>query len=313
MTASRIGAITIALLAAVLGGLSLGSCGGSDDKATPTVTRPKPAGPPIRIGTKNFTEEFILGELYSQALEAKGFAVELKSNIGSSEITHQALGNGKLDMYPEYVGTLLGEVANVTQRPSSPAAAYELARRFEEKHGFTLLATTPFSDAEALAVKPAVAKRRGVRSLADLRGLKPKPKIGAPGEFSARLEGLKGLRKVYGLREYTFRALDFGARYPSLDNGKVDVAAVFTTERQLSGGRYVVLKDPKGLFATQHVAPIISQKVLKAFGPRLRTVIDAVSAKLTTEAMRRMNGAVDIDKRSPREVAAEFLRQQALV
>jgi glycine betaine/choline ABC-type transport system substrate-binding protein len=158
-----------------------------------------------------------------------------------------------------------------------------------------------------------VAKRRGVSSLADLRGLKPKPKIGAPGEFSARVEGLKGLRKVYGLREYTFKALDFGDRYPSLDNGKVDVAAVFTTERQLSGGRYVVLKDPKGLFATQHVAPIISQKVLKAFGPRLRTVIDAVSAKLTTEAMRRMNGAVDIDKRSPRAVAAEFLRQQALV
>lgn len=306
-------AIAIAVLALLLAALSLGACGGGADVATPSVTRTNPAGPPIRIGTKDFTEEFILGELYSQALEAKGFDVELKSNIGSSEITHQALGNGKLDMYPEYVGTLLSEVANVTQRPTSPDGAYQLARDFEEKHGFTLLATTPFSDSEALAVKPSFAARHGVRSLTDLGGLKPRPKIGAPGEFQARFEGLIGLRKVYGLRNPSFKPLDFNQRYPSLDQGRVHVVAVFTTERQLSGGRYVVLKDPKGLFATQHVAPIISKKVLAAHGPRLRAVIDAVSKKLTTAAMRRMNGAVDIDKRAPRAVAAEFLRAKALV
>jgi osmoprotectant transport system substrate-binding protein len=310
---SRRRAIGIAALVVLLVALGLGGCGGSEDNATPTATRTTPVVPPIRIGTKNFTEEFILGELYSQALKAKGFDVELKSNIGSSEITHQALGNGKLDMYPEYVGTLLSEVAGVTQRPSSSAAAYQLARKFEERSGFTLLATTPFSDSEALAVTPFFAERSGVASIADLRKLKPRPKIGAPGEFSARFEGLTGLREVYGLRHPPFRALDFNERYSSLDSGRVDVVAVFTTESQLSGKRYVVLKDPKGLFATQHVAPIISRKVLAAHGPRLRAVIDAVSAKLTTAAMRRMNGAVDIDKRAPRDVATEFLRSQGLL
>jgi osmoprotectant transport system substrate-binding protein len=313
MTTSRRRALGIAVLALVIAPLSLGACGGDDETATPTVTRAKPAGPPIRIGTKNVTEEFILGELYSQALRAKGFEVELKSNIGSSEITHQALGNGKLDMYPEYVGTLLAEVANVTQRPRRPEDAYRLARTFEEQHGFTLLATTPFSDSEALAVTPSFAESRGVRSLADLRGLKPRPTIGAPGEFETRFEGLTGLRDIYGLHKPRYKPLDFDKRYSSLDAGSVDVAAVFTTETQLSGDRYVVLEDPKGLFATQHVAPIISKKVLAAHGPRLRAVIDAVSARLTTAAMRRMNGAVDIDKRSPRAVAAEFLRAQALV
>jgi osmoprotectant transport system substrate-binding protein len=309
----------VAALAAVATAVGLSACGGSGDDgkaATATATTPgipPQPGPPIKIGTKDFTEEFILGELYSQALRAEGFKVRLKSNIGASEVTYQALANGSLDMYPEYVGTLLSELANDTNRPSDPSAAYLRAKRFEERSGFTLLAATPFSDSEALAVTPKFARRHGVRSIADLRGLSPKPRIGAPKEFRSRFEGLIGLRKVYGLHAPRFKMLDFGARYPSLDTGKADVVAVFTTERQLAGNRYVVLDDPRGLFAIQHVAPIISEKALASHGPRLRKVIDAVSAKLTTAAMRRMNGAVDIDGRAPREVAAEFLRSQALV
>ncbi|MEA2150068.1 MAG: osmoprotectant transport system substrate-binding protein [Solirubrobacteraceae bacterium] len=313
----RQGARWVAALAAVATAIGLSACGGSgdDDKvatATTPLVKPQP-GPPIKIGTKDFTEEFILGELYSQALRAEGFKVRLKSNIGASEVTYQALANGSLDMYPEYVGTLLSELANDTNRPSNPSAAYLRAKRFEERSGFTLLAPTPFSDSEALAVTPKFAKRHAISSIADLRGLSPKPIIGAPKEFRSRFEGLIGLEKVYGLHKPRFRMLDFGARYPSLDKGKADVVAVFTTERQLAGSRYVILDDPQGLFAIQHVAPIISKKALASHGPRLRKVIDAVSAKLTTAAMRRMNGAVDIDGRAPRDVAAEFLRSQALV
>jgi osmoprotectant transport system substrate-binding protein len=314
---TRLRARWIAALAVVVTAAGLSACGGSDDGArvatatTPGV-KPEP-GPVIKIGTKDFTEEFILGELYSQALRARGFKVRLQSNIGASEVTYQALANGTLDMYPEYVGTLLSEIANDTNRPRNPAAAYQRAKRFGEQFGFTLLAPTPFSDSEALAVTPKFAKRHGVRTIADLRSLARKPTIGAPKEFRTRFEGLLGLAQVYGLRKPPFRKLDFDARYPSLDKGKVDVAAVFTTERQLAGSRYVLLDDPRGLFAIQHVAPFISKKTLATHSPRLRTVIDAVSRKLTTAAMRRMNGAVDIDGRSPREVAAEFLRSQSLV
>jgi osmoprotectant transport system substrate-binding protein len=300
--------LAIAVAAAVLIG-----CGGGDDGQSDAseLTATQPAAPPIRIGTKNFTEQFILGEIYSQALRAKGFAVKLKSNIGASEITHQALLNGVLDMYPEYIGTLLSEVANMPHRPSSSAASYELAKRFEERHGFTLLAPTPFSDDEALAVTPKFAADHDIDSLADLKRVK-RLRIGAPTEFSARFEGLTGLREVYGVRKPRFSALEFDQRYPALDSGKVDVAAVFTTEPQLNGSRYVVLADPRGLFAVQHVAPIINKKLLAA-RPRLRAAIDAVSARLTTQVMRRMNAAVDVDKRSPREVAAEFLRSQSLL
>jgi len=304
--------IAVAILATFATGLA--ACGGGDDTATtPTTTVSKPSAPPIRIGTKDFAEQYILGELYRQALEAKGFDVELKPKVGSSEIIHQALDNGVLDMYPEYVGVLLSEVANVTRRPRRPEAAYALAKRIEERGDFTLLAQTPFSDANALAVTPAFARRNHVRSITDLRRLRRKVKIGAPKEFRTRFEGLIGLRRVYKMRNAQFRRLALNRRYRSLDAGRVDVALVLTTERQLAGDKYVELADPRMLFASGHVAPVISRKALKAHGPRLRAAIDAVSAKLTTPAMRRMNGSVDINKRTPREVATQFLRAQGLL
>jgi osmoprotectant transport system substrate-binding protein len=305
-------AIAVAVLATLAVGL--GACGGDDTAKTPTVTTaPTPSAAPIRIGTKDFTEEYILGELYGQALEAKGFDVELKRDIGSSEIIHQALGNGALDMYPEYIGVLLSEVANNTMRPSSPAGAYRLAQQFEERRGFALLEATPFSDSNALAVTPAFARRKRVRSISHLRRLSPKPRIGAPKEFRTRFEGLIGLRELYGLRKPRFTPLLFDRRYPSLDSGRVDVTLVLTTEPQLTPGRYVVLADPRRLFASGHVAPIINKKVLAAHGPGLRAAIDAVSKKLTLAAMRRMNGDVDIRRRTPREVAMQFLRAQDLL
>ncbi len=122
---------------AMLAALALGAC--SDDETASPGDAAR-SGPPVRIGTKNFTEQFILGELYSQALRDKGFRVELKRDIGSSEIIHRALVGGGLDMYPEYVGVLLSEVANRRERRRSPAAAYRAAKAFEEKSGFTLLA-----------------------------------------------------------------------------------------------------------------------------------------------------------------------------
>jgi osmoprotectant transport system substrate-binding protein len=309
----RLRAVGLAVLATLAVGV--GACGGGGDAAPPakTATAPPPAQTPVRIGTKDFTEQYILGELYSQALEAKGFDVKLKRNVGSSEIIHQALGNGVLDMYPEYIGVLLSEVANVTMRPSSPGAAYGLARQFEEKHGFTLLTQTPFSDYNALAVKPAFAKRTGVNSIDDLRRLSPKPRIGAPKEFKTRFEGLVGLKDVYHIRKPRYIVLDSDQRYSWLDAGRVDVTLVFTTERQLSAGRYRVLDDPRRLFGSGHVAPVISRKALETHGPRFRATVDAVSEKLTTAAMRTMNGAVDIDKRQPQDVAADFLRSQGLL
>jgi osmoprotectant transport system substrate-binding protein len=298
-------------LATVAVTLVLAACGGGDVAATSTAgTSDRP--PPLRIGTKNFAEQFLLGELYRQALEAKGFDVELKENIGSSEIIHQALLDGALDMYPEYVGVLLSEVAGVRRRPTGPAAAYREAEAFEKRRGFTLLAMTPFSDANALAVKPSFARRHHVADIGDLAKVRGGVRIGAPPEFQTRFEGLVGLAQRYGLRNAKARALAIGAQYAALDSGQVDVAAVFTTDGQLASGRYVVLDDPRGVFGTQHLAPIISQAALRRYGPRVRAVIDAVSKKLTATAMRRMNAAVQLRGRASAAVADEFLRRTGL-
>jgi osmoprotectant transport system substrate-binding protein len=297
----------VLLLAAVL---IVGGCGGSDTPARSTTRQAAEA--PLRVGTKNFAEQFLLGELYKQALEAKGFPVELKENIGSSEIIHQALTDGALDMYPEYVGVLLSEVANMRSRPRSPRAAYDEARAFERGRGFTLLGMTPFSDSNALAVKPAFARRHHVRTIADLAKVPGGVRIGAPPEFETRFEGLVGLRQRYGIHDVRFRALAIGRQYAALDSGRVDVAAVFTTDGQLAGRRYVLLDDPRDVFGTQHVAPIISQAALRRHGPRLRAVLDAVSRRLTASAMRRMNAAVQLEGRSSAAVADQFLRRTGL-
>ncbi|HEV2785535.1 MAG TPA: glycine betaine ABC transporter substrate-binding protein [Solirubrobacteraceae bacterium] len=303
----------LTVLALVVAALVIGGCGGDDDDGAATSQAPAQAGgPPIRIGAKNFTEQLILGELYRQALEAKGFDVVLKPDIGSTEIIHRALRRGALDMYPEYVGVLLSEVADVRSRPRSAAAAYEVAKEYEQKGGFTLLAQTPFSDSNALGVMPQFAERNGVRTIADLGKLKGTVTIGALPEFRTRFEGLDGLREVYGLRKLRVSAMEGADRYEALENGTVDVASVFTTEAQLAGDKYVVLDDPRGLFASGHVAPIVSDEILEAHGPRLQTTIDAVTKVLTTPVMREMNAAVDLMGRSPEQVATEFLRRNAL-
>ena len=294
---------------AVLVACALGACGGSEP------TTPKDAGtsgPPVRIGTKDFTEQFILGELYSQVLAAKGFRVQLKRDVGSSEIIHQALEGGGLDMYPEDVGVLLSEIANRRERPRSPAAAYRAAKAFEEQRGFTLLAMTPFSDSNALAVKPSFARRHRLRTIADLGRVRGTVEIGAAPEFRTRFEGLVGLTDRYGLDNLEVKPLTIGRQYSALEEGEVDAAAVFTTDGQLAGRGYVLLEDPRGLFASQHVAPVVSRRALRAHGRRLAATIDAVSRRLTTRAMRTMNSAVDEDGRSPRSVANAFLRRERL-
>jgi osmoprotectant transport system substrate-binding protein len=302
----RIAAACLALLV----GVALASCGGDDAKPKP---KPVAGGPPVRIGTKNFTESEILGELYRQALEAKGFRVELRSSVGPTELIDRALRGGLLDMYPEYVGILLSVIDDVQKPPASAEAAYRLAKAKEERRGFTLLDQTSLSDENALAVTASFARRHRLRSIADLEGLRPAPRLVAAPEFKNRIDGMIGLRRLYGLTSLKLQPLAPGEQYHALDGGTTDVAAVFTTDPPLASGRYALLRDTKGVFAKQHVAPVISEKVLSEHGPSLATALNAVSALLTTPVMRVLNGQVGgAGGRTPRQVADEFLREHGL-
>ena len=289
--------------------LLLAGCGGGDG-GSPSGSDTR--GPTITIGTKNFTEQYIPGELYSQALEANGFKVRLKSDVGSSEIVDRALTAGSLDMYPEYTGVLLSEIAGRHREPRSAEEAYRAAKAFEEKRGFTLLAKTPFSDSNALAATPAFARKHGLESIADLDNVPGGAVIGAPPEFRTRFEGLVGLRDVYGLMRARVKPFKIGEQYAALDKGKVGLAAVFTTDGQLVSRRYTILRDPRRLFAFQNVAPVIRQKVVRS-DPKIAEVLDSVSAKLTTEAMRKMNAAAVQKKEPPAKVARDFLRAEGLL
>lgn len=307
----------LGVLTALAVALVLAACGGGDDgggggAAATSTGDGAAAAAPLRMGTKNFPEAVLLGELYSQALQARGVRVVLKPNVGSSEIIHQALTGGALDIYPEYIGVLLSEVANDRSRPVDPGAAYRAAKAFEERRGFTLLGMTPFSDSNALAVTPGFARRHRLRTIADLRRVPGRVRIGAPPEFATRFEGIVGLSQRYGLRNLRTTPLAIGRQYRALDSGRVDAAAVFTTDGQLVGKRYVLLQDPRNVFGTQHVAPVVSRAALRSHGPELAQVADAVSRRLTARAMRRMNAAVVLDGREPRAVADEFLRRTNL-
>jgi osmoprotectant transport system substrate-binding protein len=295
-------ALLLALLLAALAGC--GGDGGGDGSGDPKA-------PTITIGTKNFTEQYILGELYKQALEAKGYDVELKSDIGSSEIVDRALTAGSLDMYPEYTGVMLSELAGRHREPRSAHEAYEQAKAFQEKRGFTLLGMTPFSDSNAIAATHQFARDNGLRTFGDLSKVPGVVRIGAPPEFRTRFEGLEGLRDVYGVHNAKVEPYKIGAQYQALDRGRVGVAAVFTTDGQLVRGRYTLLRDPRRLFAFQNVAPVVKRSLVEKY-PEVGRVVDSVSAKLTTDAMRKMNAAAVDQGKDPADVAREFLADQGL-
>ncbi|HEX4343965.1 MAG TPA: glycine betaine ABC transporter substrate-binding protein [Solirubrobacteraceae bacterium] len=297
----------LAPLLALLVALALSSCGGGGGAGSAT----RADTVPVRIGTKNFTESEILGELYKQALEAKGLRVDLQSAVGTTEVTNAALRDGLLDMYPEYIGVLLSEVDKIVKRPAGEQAAYRLAKGIEQRRGFTLLQETRLSNEDALAVTNAFARRSGVRSISDLARLRT-VRLGAPPEFENRFEGMVGLRRVYGLRKVHMIAVNSnkGLEYPALENGGIDVGLVFTTDSRLAGGHFTLLRDPKGLFAVQHVAPLISRKALAQHGPILAATLNAVSALLTTPIMRVLNA--EAVHTPVREVAAAFLHTHHL-
>ena len=308
--------IGAALLLAACGSSS-SSSSSSSSTATASSSAAAAAGgpgagkPPVVIGDKNFTEENILGALYTQALQAKGFKVTEKDNIGSSEIIYKALQSGQIDMYPEYTGTLLTAVAGQTTQPTSAAAAYTQAKAFAQQHGFTLLLPTPFSDSDVLATTPAYASAHSLHSNHDLAKLGTSVKLAGAPEFATRYEGLIGLKKVYGINP-TFVPLAIGLNYNALDSGQVQVADVFTTDGQLQSGKYVLLADPKGVFGFQNVAPVVSQRVLAAEGPAFASTLNSVSALLTLPAVQKLNAAVTNLKLAPSAVAAQFLKANGL-
>jgi osmoprotectant transport system substrate-binding protein len=308
----------LGVAAVIAAAVSLSACGSSGTPSTTTaapVSAPRPGAgkPTVTLGTKNFTEELILGQLYVQALRARGFAVALKSNIGSSEVVDRELASRRIDGYPEYTGTILSVLAHDSRRPASAGQAYTRAASFERRRGSELLGMASAEDTDVLITKPAYASRAGLRSLGDLRKLGSLVTVAAAPEFRNRFNGLVGLRAVYGLSALRVRPVRIGTQYRALDSGRAQLAAAFTTDGNLSQGGYTLLQDPQNIFGFQNVTFVVRRDILARQGPAFAPTINAVTRKLSTQALRVMNAAVDLDGQSPAAVARQFLGANGLL
>jgi osmoprotectant transport system substrate-binding protein len=286
---------------------------GSATSGTGDEALPGEGKPAVTLGTKDFAEQFILGELYAQALEARGYTVNLKKNIGPTETIDTALTSGEIDGYPEYLGTAVTTLAGVNEPASSAEETYRLAKEFFEGRGQTISEQTPFFNVDAIGTTTELADQNRLKSVADLEKL-PSFTLGARPEFEDRFQGLRGMREVYGLTNAEFVSLPQGITYGALDDESVDTINVFSTDAQLASGKYVVLEDPEGIFGYQHVALVIDQAKLEELGgDEFMSIINDVNALLTNDEIIAMNEAVVLEKRSEAEVAQAFLEANGLL
>jgi osmoprotectant transport system substrate-binding protein len=305
----------LALLAAAGGGDDNSGEGGSSSSASTSQASAQPGKgkPPITIGTKDFTEEFVLGQLYTQTLRARGYTVNLKTNIGSTEIIDKALTSGTIDAYPEYTGETVTSTFGKNVRTSSREKLTNMAKQLYAERGQMTSNPTPFEDVDAIITLKKFAQKNNLKTVADLKKLSNFTLAGqAP--FKGRIAGLKGMETVYRINNVTFKQLPPGLQYRALDRGDVDTADAFTTDPQLASGRYTVLTDPEGVFSFQNILFVVNKPKYEALGgPAFMAIINKLNTLLTEPAIRSMNKAVLTDKRDPAEVAKAFLQANKLV
>jgi osmoprotectant transport system substrate-binding protein len=276
-------------------------------------------GPTITIGSKNFTEQYILGELYAQALEANGFNVEKKLDLGSEQIADKALQNGQIDMYPEYTGTALVATLDYAGNPAdlkTPEETYQKAKELYAKRdpADTMLTPAPFNNSYGIFVREDVAEERDLETLADLAEASQDLTFVSYSEFQNRSDGYKNMQKNYPALDFgEIRIVNqLGLRYQGLQGGEGDVGVGFTTDGQLASDELVVMEDPKGIWPFYYPAPVVRTEVLEQ-NPEMRDVLNEVSASLDVDTMRELNGQVDLEQEDPEDVAAEHLENEGIV
>jgi osmoprotectant transport system substrate-binding protein len=302
-------AFAVSFGVALLIGLTACGGGGGNKSSTTSAGAAKPA---IILGTKNFGEEYILGQLYGQALQAKGFKVTFKGSFGSSELADKAITSGKMNFYPEYTGVVALDLAKLKTAPKSAAATYTAAKNFEQTRGLAMLKPTPFADVDTFTMLTSTANKDGVKTMSDLSKVSSFSYAGYP-ECETRITCILGMKQIYGLKSIKFVPLGNISVYTLLDQGKATGGDGFSTDPQQLQSKYTALTDDKHIFGFQNVAPVLKQSLLSgANGSLLATTVNAVSEKLTLAAMQAMNKAYVVDKATPKQIAAGFLKANGL-
>ena len=267
----------------------------------------------FRVGSKNFTEQYVLGEIYAAALEGAGIKVERKINLGGTLIAHKALTSNEVDMYPEYTGTALLAVLK-GQVSSDANAVYNQVKAFYEKEfQVTWLQPSGINNGYAMLVRQETAAQHKLKTLSDLGPASKLLVIGAGPEFGDRPDGLPGLKRVYNIEFKEFKQFAvFSLKYDALANKQVDLINGFSTDWPIAANKYVVLEDDKHLFPPYYLAPAVRMDALKAH-PKAAAVLNRVSALLNNATMQSLNADVEVKKEEPKDVAKKFLKSKGVI
>jgi glycine betaine/choline ABC-type transport system substrate-binding protein len=321
---SRVRAV-LALIAALVLALGVAACGGSSDNndtgttgaSSGNLIKSNPANGKVHltVGSKNFTEEYILGNIYAQALKAAGYDVSTNLNLGSEVIAYKALQDGQISGYPEYTSTLLESIFGAKDVPADAQQAYAQAKAQLGPKGQTAFEPTPFADANAFGMLKSKADELGATTIGDLQGKSQDLNLYGSPECRERTDCLVGLQNVYGLQFKSFNPVDIGLRYTVLDKGQADASIVFTSDAQLSANpdKYVLLKDNKGIFPAGNVIWVTDQATVQKAGPDYQATIQKVQQGLTLPVIQELNARVDIDKQDPAAVATEYLKEDGYI
>jgi glycine betaine/choline ABC-type transport system substrate-binding protein len=312
------------LAAAAILAVGIAACGGGGDTTGGTsassdnLIQSNPANKNVKItvGSKNFTEEYILGEIYAQGLEAAGYQVDTKLNLGSETIAKKAIEDGQISGYPEYTSTALGSFFQVPANkiPSDAQEAYDQAKADLAKDGLVAYPPTPFADSNAVGTLTSTADKLGLKTISDLQGQSEDLVLAGSPECRERIDCLAGLEKNYGLKFKQFKPVDIGLRYTVLDKGDADLSILFTSDAQLANSdKYTILKDDKELIPAGNVIFLASKKVVDEAGPDFGDTIEKVQGNLTLPVIQELNSEVDIDKKEPADVAHNYLVQSGYI
>lgn len=292
------GALLVVILVAIVGGIWVWRNNQSSEAQQSSTT--------IRVGSKDFTENLVIAEIYALALEDNGYTVDRVSNISSSLI-HNSIVNDEIDLYPEYTGTGLLSVLGEDME-TDPEKVYKTVKKeYEKQFNLTWLDYASANDSQGLVIRTEVANSLNIKTISDLQAHASELRFASQGEFDEREDGLPGLEKTYGTFNWqSSKVYDNSLKYSVLENDEADVTPAYTTEGQLvSTDKFTLLEDDKQFWPPYNLAPVVRDNILDD-NPDIKTILNNISAKLDTETVTELNAKVDVDGQEYTDVAKEY-------
>lgn len=291
--------------------------GESSGGASAIKSDPANAKVSLTIGSKNFPEQEILGEIYTQALAAAGYKAKSDLSLGSETVALKTLKAGKISGYPEYASTALTAFFGLEPEevPAGATAAWKKSNEEFEKEGLTAFKPTPFASANAVGLLKSTAEKYHLKTISDLEGVSEKLSLYGSPECEERIDCLAGLEKYYGLKFKEFKPVDIELRYSVLEKGQADLSILFTTDPELAAEKekFVILEDDKHVFPAGNVIFVTSKKVAEEAGPDYQQTIEDVQTGLTLEVMQELDARVELERQSPAEAASAYLESAGYV